>query len=282
MQTRPGVIVPALLGAMLSLTPAATFAQTPGATAPTARRPYRLHPSLDTAVVLSGASIWLGTEFMYREVIPLGRCPCDPAILNDLDRPTAGLSVPNVTVLSNVATGLLLTLPAVLDAFDVWRSGGSVPEWIEDTLVLGEALVVGGAVSAMFKVMYQRPRPSAYGADPEDARFSDPNTYQSFYSLSTTEIVTAAIVGSTTYALRHPRGPWRWIYLGTAGTLAAGFGLSRVLTGKHFPTDVLAATAVGSLIGLLVPLLHERPLPVAFGAAATPGAVVLTATVQTP
>jgi membrane-associated phospholipid phosphatase len=281
---------PAALLLALAALPAAGTAQTvppsphPAAppTAGPGRRPYRLSPAVDLAVLLSGASLWAGSELMLNEVVPLGRCPCDPARLNDIDRSTAGRTGPDLTLPANVTLGVLLALPALLDGYDVWRGHGRAPEWIEDTLVLGQALVVGGALNAMVKIAVQRPRPSAYGLDPASPRLDDPNTYLSFYSLSAAELFTAAAVGATTYALRHPHGAARWVYLGVAGTLATGFGISRVVLGKHFPTDVIAAAALGSLVGLVVPMLHERPLPLSLGAMVGPGAVSVTATITTP
>lgn len=272
---------PALVALAAALLPSAALAQSPPPSPPAraAARPYRLHLALDALTIGTSAAMWLGPDASLRELVRLGRCPCDPAQLNDLDRPTAGVSLGDVTLASNVATGVLLAAPVVFDAFDVWRSRGSVPEWVEDTLVIGEALMIGGAINEFAKIAFQRPRPSLYGVDPGDARLDDPNSYMSFYSTSAAEIFTALVAGSVTYALRHPRGAGRWIYLASATLLASGFGLSRVLTGKHFTTDVLAAAGMGSLIGVGIPLLHTRDVPVTLGAAAAPGAAMITATI---
>ncbi len=82
------------------------------------------------------------------------------------------LAVPGLSLgpVSNVATAFLLGLPAVIDAVDVWRAGGSFPEWVEDTVVIGQALIVTGAVNQLVRLGIQRPRPIAYGIDPADGR----------------------------------------------------------------------------------------------------------------
>ena len=59
------------------------------------------------------------------------------------------------------------------------------------------------------------------------------------------------------YPLRHPEFEHRgWLWAGslTAATAAASL---RVAAGKHFPSDVLAGAAMGSLIGLGFAQLHR-------------------------
>lgn len=136
--------------------------------------------------------------------------------------------------------------------------------------------MVGGALNEMTKLALQRPRPALYGIDPGSALLNDPDSYLSFYSLAGAEIFTAAVAGSVTFALRHPRSPWRWVYLAGALTGATAFGATRFAFGRHFPTDVLAAAAIGSLVGLVIPYLHVRPLHVGLGAQVAPGSAVLT------
>jgi membrane-associated phospholipid phosphatase len=36
----------------------------------------------------------------------------------------------------------------------------------------------------------------------------------------------------------------------------SGIGLTRILAGKHFPSDVLVGAAAGTASGLLIPWLH--------------------------
>ena len=69
--------------------------------------------------------------------------------------------------------GTSLTLPAI-----------AVYEWVEDTVVIGESMIVSGAMVEIAKIAFQRPRPQAYGLAPDDPKVTFPDTYQSFYSLA--------------------------------------------------------------------------------------------------
>jgi membrane-associated phospholipid phosphatase len=46
---------------------------------------------------------------------------------------------------------------------------------------------------------------------------------------------------------------------GLLGVLATGVGFSRVWTGAHYPSDVLAGAALGGLVGLLLPPVRRAP-----------------------
>jgi undecaprenyl-diphosphatase len=104
-----------------------------------------------------------------------------------------------------------------------------------------------------------RRRPWSY-ADGEGARNLERDDIRSFPSGHSSETFAAASVGCVTFVRRHrPRA------LGAVAACAPGYALAgltaalRVNAAAHFPSDVLIGAAIGTAIGITVPLLHDDP-----------------------
>ncbi len=119
-------------------------------------------------------------------------------------------------------------------------------------VVYAEVLSVNSAVSNLFRYTVQRPRPDAYALSPQP---SQPGAFASFYSGHTASAFAALSAASMTYNLRYGPSPWPWVITGVVGL---GEGATRILSGRHFYTDVLAGIVAGTSIGIAIPYLHER------------------------
>jgi membrane-associated phospholipid phosphatase len=144
----------------------------------------------------------------------------------------------------------------------------------KDMVVMGEAVLLNGALNEVVKLAVRRPRPIAYDAADDAGVLAQPNTYLSFYSGHTSTAFAAGMAYASTFALHHPDSGYRYLVYG--GVVAAGgtVGLLRIAGGQHFPSDVLVGAAVGSAIGLIVPRLHRRGENL--GVAILPGGLALT------
>ena len=103
-------------------------------------------------------------------------------------------------------------------------------------------IAVSGIVAQVIKHVIGRARPVLLAADgPYHFEFfSIRNALASFPSGHTTSAFAAAV------ALGYMRPAWRWWLLAAAVTI----GLSRVLVGAHYPSDVVGGAALGSAVAV--------------------------------
>jgi undecaprenyl-diphosphatase len=114
--------------------------------------------------------------------------------------------------------------------------------------------VTQGAVQ-LVKVVVERPRPEANATVAEASGFSFPSAHS-----ATSVAVYATIAFILIRASRH--GHSRVAVASLAAAVVLAVGLSRVLLGAHYPTDVLAGWTFGALLASLCWLAASRmPLP---------------------
>jgi membrane-associated phospholipid phosphatase len=107
------------------------------------------------------------------------------------------------------------------------------------------------------KFLFPRVRPWVYlapvtGSVPEVWEGND-----SFPSGHSTMVFAAAAFGVTVAVLDLPSGsPWLIPFAATEVSLAVATASLRVFSGMHFMTDVIAGAALGTAIGIALPLVH--------------------------
>ncbi len=133
-------------------------------------------------------------------------------------------------------------IPVVLGLVGWWRGDGCLRT---RGLVGAATVAAAGLMDQLLKNTVCRARPSAPDAGAFFSNFPcvpAKYAYASFPSgHATTAFATAVLL-----TLWYPR--WAGVWLG----LAALVGLSRVLLGSHFPSDVLAGALLGSAVALVV------------------------------
>jgi membrane-associated phospholipid phosphatase len=82
--------------------------------------------------------------------------------------------------------------------------------------------------------------------------------YNSFPSGSTALAFLSAGFLSAAFSAEYPDSKWRIPVTAGVYALAAAVAACRIVTGSHFLTDVFAGAAIGSLYGLVIPMLHKR------------------------
>jgi membrane-associated phospholipid phosphatase len=114
------------------------------------------------------------------------------------------------------------------------------------------------SVSHLPKAMIKRYRPYSYNNEVEDEIRSRPAATLSFFSAHTSLSFASAVFLSTTFNKYNPDSdltPYIW---GTSLLIASAVGYLRYASGSHFPTDVIAGAIIGSVVGFLIPLIHEN------------------------
>ena len=216
---------------------------------------YKLRLDVDIPILVIGA---LGTTGGLFDTGPAYCAPlCDPRNLNALDKPFAGRYQPGWTTAGTVVAGLLLAQPAWL--FGVERA----PHALNDVVVIAEAVLIANAIDTVFKVSVRRPRPFLYGETAPLSDRVDTNGALSFYSGHTTLSFAATIATWRTLDRLNVAPKWKWLALGIGLAGSSFVGISRVVAGDHFPTDVLVGAGMGTSFGFLLPALHDRGFTVA-------------------
>lgn len=179
---------------------------------------------------------------------------CDPKTLNWLDRQVAGRYHPSWNSWSDVGLYGLAALSAAGVLADGGLKGG-----LNDLVVVAEATLLASVASGISTAITGRPRPYMYGTEaPVELRQGGQGGL-SYFSGHTSTVFAATTSAFVTLRRLHPDERWPWVVL-ACGTAASGFvGATRILSGSHFPTDVVAGAVVGASIGLLVPALHASP-----------------------
>jgi membrane-associated phospholipid phosphatase len=209
---------------------------------------YTVRAAIDGPVIGVAA---LGAIFplIYENKIIKKNCPCDSSEVNGIDRPVIQYHSKVARSIGDITVGLVIGVPAIADGLDL---GFTDKAFKEDFVVYAEVLAVDSAVSNAFRYTVQRPRPDAYKLSPTP---SQPGGFASFYSGHTASAFAALSAASMTYNYRY--GPHLWPWLVTAG-VGLGEAATRILSGRHFYTDVAAGMVAGTAIGTVIPYLHHR------------------------
>jgi membrane-associated phospholipid phosphatase len=232
-------------------------------------RELSYEPWVDVSVILAG--IGVTTAINLGEPEHEACRWCERGSLNTIDRwfrdhlksgNPAGLSP-----LVSAATGLTVLGTMGLNAFDAWRGGASARTAGIDALIVVEAVAVTLAATSAAKVGFYRQRP--YALDIPQAQFDaeprqvDENS--SFFSGHTALAFAVVTSAGTVASLRGYRlAPLIWA---VGVPLATSVLVLRISQDEHYFTDVATGAAVGTAIGLAVPYLLHRRLPIALSAA---------------
>lgn len=221
----------------------------------------------DLWLTLLGALLWLGATNIRPWVIQT-RCAkntaaCSPSSVEGLDQFSLGKNNGTAEDLSTdtqIATGILAyTVPVALQVTRAIITdtpmGAAFFIAGQDLVLITQTLVFNGAANEVVRLFVQRPRPYVYG-DPSYYG-TNPANYTSFYSghTSFSEAVNTALF----LVLCGRAAPlWLLVLTGAGGqAITVLTGVTRILAGRHFFTDVLWGAVAGLVIATWIALVHR-------------------------
>ncbi len=178
----------------------------------------------------------------------------DKSQINSFDRSATKFYSKELSTLSDVLLITSVSLPAI-----VFLTNN---ETKEDLQTIGfmylETLLITNGITNLTKNLTERFRPIAYNPNVPASIKIDPDTRKSFFSGHTSVSFASAVFFSEVFSnYSDDKKLNTFVWIGSL-TLATGTGLLRYFSGKHFPTDILAGSVVGSLIGYAIPKIHQK------------------------
>jgi membrane-associated phospholipid phosphatase len=205
-----------------------------------------------TAAVAGAAAAAFGVLELTGNSLTPGSCRwCEPPAV---DRNTRlHLRWSDTKLAGNISDVLLVAIPVSLATMhylaltqrDLGRFG-------EDALVTLEALALTAVATDAVKYAVARRRPDAWASGVRTSA-GDDNAFLSGHASGT--FAAAASFGTVAMLRGYPGWPW----LSAAGfTSATAISYLRMAADRHWLTDVVAGAALGTGIGIAVPLLLHR------------------------
>ena len=123
-----------------------------------------------------------------------------------------------------------------------------------------EAMSITGLLYTGAVYVKDRYRPLAYNPEVSMEERMRGGSKNSFFAGHVALVATSTFFTAKVFSDYHPDSKLRYLLYGAAVVGTVGTGYLRHRGGKHFPSDIVIGTAVGTLSGLLVPHFHKNPL----------------------
>ncbi len=210
-------------------------------------------PGIDLPLTVATGAVGGGIAYIRAERYVPDDFEGKTSLINPIDRPFAGLYRPRAAGISDYTLAATILTSPIFLAFTHNRPN----HVFEELLLVSESIALTNIQLQLTKTAVSRPRPLMYSDDlPEKQRFRADN-YLSFYSghaamafsfaTSTTLLVMNSDVDNLLKA----------VTAATTFSLATVTATLRVVSGKHFPTDVLSGATIGVATSMIVMEAHK-------------------------
>ena len=199
----------------------------------------------------TGVSLFTAGLLLKGAASPPSESP-DTATLPAIDALVPTQFSSGIDFASTIGEFTALAIPGLLF---LGSSGGEI---FQLGVMYLESFFLANGIKDSIKGLFPRYRPFMYGPDPPAELLEDDDRYFSFPSGHTTVAFTGASFLSYVFLKLHPNSPYRVPIVAGGIVLAAATAAFRVLSAQHFITDVITGAVIGSVCGVVVPLLHQK------------------------
>ena len=193
------------------------------------------------------------TSFFIPNAAPPPDASLDRGTVNGFDRPFMASYGKGFDITGDVLTyGFLLApvLPVLANIRD-WKA------LLTYGIMYSEVFYFTCGTTNLIKSLVDRDRPYRYFGPLPVGQEDD--FHNSFPSRHTALAFMSAGFLASAFCAEFPDSPWKLPVISAGYSLAAAISITRILSGSHFLTDILAGAAIGSFYGYLIPYLHQRP-----------------------
>ncbi len=221
--------------------------------------PYKVGWGKDALVIGGGLGIAFGGASLddsLSKPTSVEIAGLDKSTINGFDRWATSFSSKPISQLSDGLVIAALASPIALTFID--------PKMRKDWFTLGVMYFETGLLATFLpsfgKGTVTRYRPYSYNSETPDDLLYNIETKRSFFSGHATWAFASMTFIANVYSDYYPESEYKTtVWLATMGT-ATGISLLRVISGAHFPTDIVLGAAVGFGVGTLIPWLHRTNL----------------------
>ena len=229
---------------------------------------YKLNRKVDIPLTAAtaGWSLFAFTKIYSKDNVTLAELNgLDKNKINGFDRWAADVYSPSAAKTSDLFFYGSMPLPILLLADKhIRRDAGKIG------FLYLEAMSITGLLYTGSCFLFDRYRPSTYYRDvsslsaAEQAELRDDQlsggAKNSFFAGHVALVGTSTFFMAKVFSDYHPESNLKGLMWGTAALATGATAYLRHRGGKHFPSDLIIGTAVGTLSGILVPSLHKNPI----------------------
>jgi membrane-associated phospholipid phosphatase len=216
---------------------------------------YELESVRETALLSSGISSGTLAIYLLSKIEPITKEEINNLSRNDVnsfDRFATYNWSPTASDISDVLLVTQSLSPLVLLSSKQIRN-----DYKTFLIMNAELYLLYYGTTHITKSLTGRIRPYLYNEKVTLKEKMESESKLSFFSGHAALSFASAVFLSTIYSRYYPDSKWKTAVWGSTLLMASATASLRVISGMHFLSDVLIGAAVGSLIGYLVPLIHE-------------------------